>query len=203
VWLSACLPDSLDLGPCLSILFWISTCEQAGSRDFAFLGAVEMSSLQLRYDYDCYKTDISNSGEGMMSLNWLPEALFLHVPLSSRVQWYQTLVIWDRNTEYQDNVTMWKQVKHAHSWVFKIFRLITVPNTSEIAAQGNTYKWNTRILNLRSDFVRGFVLLKIVGFCPGGFCPTLPKLRSFCPGFCLGCFFRGFVRGSFLSVPPT
>src|SRR6218665_35374 len=46
--LTACLPDSLDLTRCLSILFWISACEYAGSHDFAIVGAVEISS----YDYD-------------------------------------------------------------------------------------------------------------------------------------------------------
>jgi len=48
VWLSACLPDSLDLDRCLSILFWLSAC------DFAFVGALEIWSLRLRLDpYSC------------------------------------------------------------------------------------------------------------------------------------------------------
>src|SRR6218665_2511848 len=46
--LPVCLPDPLDLTDSLSILFWTSACEQAGSRDFAFVGAVEISSLRLR-----------------------------------------------------------------------------------------------------------------------------------------------------------
>ena len=44
----ACLPDSLDLDRCLSILFWLSGCELAGSCDFAFVGALEFWSLRLR-----------------------------------------------------------------------------------------------------------------------------------------------------------
>ena len=43
-----CLHDSLDQTRCLSILCWIRACEQAGSRDFAFMAAVEISSLRLR-----------------------------------------------------------------------------------------------------------------------------------------------------------
>ena len=51
VRLSACLtlwildPQPIDF--CLSSL---SACEYAGSRDFAFVGAVEISSLRLRYE---------------------------------------------------------------------------------------------------------------------------------------------------------
>src|SRR6218665_1984978 len=54
--LTVCLPDSLNLTRCLSILLWTSACEYAGSRDFVFVGAVEVSSLQLRYDYDTRRT---------------------------------------------------------------------------------------------------------------------------------------------------
>src|SRR6218665_1590961 len=36
------LPDSPDLDPCLSILFWLSACDSAGSRDFTFVRALEM-----------------------------------------------------------------------------------------------------------------------------------------------------------------
>ena len=43
-----CMPDCLDLTRCLSILFWMSACEQADSSGFAFVGAVEISSLRLR-----------------------------------------------------------------------------------------------------------------------------------------------------------
>src|SRR6218665_1022093 len=43
-----CLSDCLDLTRCLSILLWISACQQAGPCDFAFVGAVEISSLRLR-----------------------------------------------------------------------------------------------------------------------------------------------------------
>jgi len=46
--LTVYLPDSLDLTWCLSILFWTIACEQAGSRDFAFVGPVEIPSLRLR-----------------------------------------------------------------------------------------------------------------------------------------------------------
>src|SRR6218665_1492695 len=46
--LTVCLPDSLDLDRCLSILFWLSGCELAGSCDFAFVGALEIWSLRLR-----------------------------------------------------------------------------------------------------------------------------------------------------------
>jgi len=45
--LTACLPDFLDLTCCLSILLWTCACEAAGSRDLAFVGAVEISSLRL------------------------------------------------------------------------------------------------------------------------------------------------------------
>src|SRR6218665_3724910 len=37
--LPACLPDSPDLTHSSPILFWKSACEQAGSRDFAVVGA--------------------------------------------------------------------------------------------------------------------------------------------------------------------
>ena len=40
--LTFCLTDSLDLDRCLSILFWLSECEYAGSCDFAFVGALEI-----------------------------------------------------------------------------------------------------------------------------------------------------------------
>src|SRR6218665_2376487 len=52
VKLSACLNRlmRMDLPRCLSILFWISACKYASSRDFAFVGAVEISSLRV---YDC------------------------------------------------------------------------------------------------------------------------------------------------------
>src|SRR6218665_808130 len=46
--LTVCLPDSLDLDRCLMILFWLSACEYAGSRDFAFVDALEIWSLRLR-----------------------------------------------------------------------------------------------------------------------------------------------------------
>lgn len=38
----------MDLTRCLSIFFWTSACQQAGSRNFAFVGAVGISSLRLR-----------------------------------------------------------------------------------------------------------------------------------------------------------
>src|SRR6218665_854272 len=44
--LTVCIPDSLDITRCLSILFWISACDKADSRDFAIVGAVEISSLR-------------------------------------------------------------------------------------------------------------------------------------------------------------
>src|SRR6218665_2745395 len=44
--LTVCLTDSLDLDCCLSILFWLSACEYVGSCDFAFVGALEIRSLQ-------------------------------------------------------------------------------------------------------------------------------------------------------------
>src|SRR6218665_1956812 len=47
--LTVCLRDSLNLTRCPPILFWTSACEKAGSRDFAFVGAVEISSLRLRF----------------------------------------------------------------------------------------------------------------------------------------------------------
>jgi len=47
---SSCL-TLWSLTLCLSILFWLSACEQACSHDFGFVGAVEISSLRL-YDYD-------------------------------------------------------------------------------------------------------------------------------------------------------
>src|SRR6218665_356936 len=53
--LSVCLPASLDLTRCLSILSWISACERAVSRDFAFVGAVEISSLRFTILYCIYK----------------------------------------------------------------------------------------------------------------------------------------------------
>ena len=43
--LTVCLLNSLNLIRCLTILFWISACD---SGDFAFVGAVEISSLRLR-----------------------------------------------------------------------------------------------------------------------------------------------------------
>ena len=42
------LAVSLDLGHSLSILLWLSACEQAGSCDIPFVGALEISSLRLR-----------------------------------------------------------------------------------------------------------------------------------------------------------
>src|SRR6218665_2945190 len=42
--LPACLTLWI-LTPCLSILFWSSACEYAGSRAFAFVGAIEIWSL--------------------------------------------------------------------------------------------------------------------------------------------------------------
>src|SRR6218665_95890 len=52
--LTVCLPDSLDLTCSFSILFWISACEKAGSRDFAFVDAEEFSSLRFRLRLRCF-----------------------------------------------------------------------------------------------------------------------------------------------------
>src|SRR6218665_2176360 len=49
--LSVCLSYSLNLDLRLSI-FWLSACEQAGCRDFAFVGVVESSSSRLRHNHD-------------------------------------------------------------------------------------------------------------------------------------------------------
>ena len=48
--LTVCLPDSLDLTRCLSILFWKAPMNKLVpmSHDFAFVGAIEISSLRLR-----------------------------------------------------------------------------------------------------------------------------------------------------------
>jgi len=43
------MPDSPDLD--LVYLFWSSACEQTGSRDFTFVGAVEVLSVRLRLLY--------------------------------------------------------------------------------------------------------------------------------------------------------
>ena len=52
--LNVCLIDYLDLNPCQSIVFWLSACEKTGSRDFAFVGAVEILSLGLRLQHQNY-----------------------------------------------------------------------------------------------------------------------------------------------------
>jgi len=39
---------------CLLILFWIEACAGAGFRVFTFVGAVEISNLRSRYDYEQY-----------------------------------------------------------------------------------------------------------------------------------------------------
>ena len=45
---TVCLTDSVDLETLSNDFLWLSACEKAGNRDFAFVGAVEISSLRLR-----------------------------------------------------------------------------------------------------------------------------------------------------------
>src|SRR6218665_1310826 len=62
---SPCLPSRLNSKHhpalsswiCISILFWIRACETTGSRDFDFVGAVEISSRPARLRFLAYTLD--------------------------------------------------------------------------------------------------------------------------------------------------
>jgi len=69
--LTVCQPDFLDLDPLpINLVFEIIACEQAGSRDFAFVGDVEISSLRLqftitvRYSHNRLVLERVKEGEG-------------------------------------------------------------------------------------------------------------------------------------------
>src|SRR6218665_2081101 len=53
--LNVFLIDYLDCNLCLSFVFWLSACEETGSCDFAFVGAVEILSLGLRLQHQNYR----------------------------------------------------------------------------------------------------------------------------------------------------
>src|SRR6218665_2199316 len=67
--LTVCLLDSLNLTRCLSILFWTRACEYSGSQHFAFVGAVEISSVRLRIEI--FQRPIMEIFEGIIIESYL------------------------------------------------------------------------------------------------------------------------------------
>ena len=77
VWLCACL-NSVDLDRLLTDFVMVSACEETGSRDFAFVGAVKILSLRLRCSFG------SNTGRSLLKHRKFCYVMLITISVGSR-----------------------------------------------------------------------------------------------------------------------